>query len=291
MKAGLQHIRQAPRDWDVLNLRWIDAEGDDFGHTSAAMAETGFRPCGQKWDRTSLVELPKSFPEYWQGREAKFRKNIARLEQRMAAQGKVKLIRCRAETNGDGDACRWDAYNACVTLAKRSWQGGRGDPTSLCHDVFRDFFRDAHAAATELGATDVNLLCFSGRPVAFAYNYCWKGAVYGLRKGFDPQFAQLRPGLVLQKLMLEDGHRRGDRLYDLGTGDQQAKAAWRTSVRTSYRFTYFPALALRTSCSGGTAGSAASFAASRTSLVRNWFEREDEPANWTVPLMQSGGHL
>ncbi len=56
---------------------------------------------------------------------------------------------------------------------------------------------------------------------------------------------KLSPGLVLQKLMLEDGHRRGDRLYDFGTGDHHSKAAWRTSVRASYRCTFFPATDFR----------------------------------------------
>jgi CelD/BcsL family acetyltransferase involved in cellulose biosynthesis len=81
--------------------------------------------------------------------------------------------------------------------------------------------------------------------MAFAYNYRWQGAVHGTRKGFDPEFAHLHPGLVLQKIMLEDGLRRGDRVYDLGTGDHHSKAPWRTNVRTSYRFTFFPAMVLR----------------------------------------------
>ena len=72
-----------------------------------------------------------------------------------------------------------------------------------------------------------------------------QGAVYGLRRGFDPRFKHLRPGLVLQKMMLEDGLRRGDRCYDLGTGSHDTKLAWRTSVQTSYRFTFFPRLVLR----------------------------------------------
>jgi hypothetical protein len=143
------------------------------------------------------------------------------------------------------------AYETCVALAQRSWQGDGvsarrvADKTNLCHDQFGRFFREAHAAAAELDAADINLLYFDGEPAAFAYNYCWNGAVYGLRKGFDPRFAPLRPGLVLQKLMLEDGHRRGDRLYDLGTGGQSTKAAWRTSARANYRFTYFPPTVLR----------------------------------------------
>ncbi len=45
-------------------------------------------------------------------------------------------------------------------------------------------------------------------------------------------------------MMLEDGHRRGDRCYDLGTGSHDTKQPWRTTVQASYRFTYFPAAGL-----------------------------------------------
>ena len=238
LTAGLRHVRRTPRDWDVLDLRWIDADGDDLGRTEQAMSASGFPPCGQKWDVTSLVELPNTWQEYWLGRAAKFRKNIDRIQQRMNEQGRAEFVRCCGDP-------RWDLYDACVAIAGRSWQGDRGDKTNLCHDEFGRFFRAAHAAATDLGAADINLLCFKGEPAAFAYNYRWNGVVYGLRKGFDPRFARFYPGLVLQKLMLEDGHRRGDRLYDLGTGDDQSKAVWRTCSRASYRFTFFPAADFR----------------------------------------------
>jgi CelD/BcsL family acetyltransferase involved in cellulose biosynthesis len=243
--AALRHVRQTPRDWDVLDLRWVDVDRTDRGRTERAMAQTGFRPCGQKWDRTSLVELTENWQDYWQGREAKFRKNIDRLQRQMAEQGKVELVRYRPDpAYGDVDP-RWDLYDACVALAQRSWQGKRGDKTNLCHAEFSGFFRDAHAAAARLGAADLSLLYFNDEPAAFMMNYHWQGAVYGLRRGFDPQFRHLRPGLVLQKIMLEDGLRRGDRCYDLGTGSHDAKEAWRTNLQTSYRYTFFPALVLR----------------------------------------------
>jgi CelD/BcsL family acetyltransferase involved in cellulose biosynthesis len=158
----------------------------------------------------------------------------------------MELVRFRPEParEDEGDP-RWDLFDACVSLAQRSWQGERGDKTNLCHAEVSGFFHDAHLAAARLGAVDLCLLCFDDEPAAFTYNYRWQGNVFGLRRGFDPQFGHLRPGLVLQKLMLEDGHRRGDRCYDLGTGSHSTKQAWRTSVRTSYRFTFFPAMVFR----------------------------------------------
>ena len=244
--AGLRQVRQTPRNWDVLDLRWVDLAGADLGRTERAMAQTGFRPRGQKWNRTSLVELPETWRAYWEGRDAKFRKNVDGLQRRMAEQGRMELVRYRPEPAGGGAVDpRWDLYDTCVLLAQRSWQGESGDKTNLCHAPVSGFLREAHAAAAGLGAVDLNLLYFNDEPAAFMYNYRWKDAVYGLRRGFDPRFKHLRPGLVLQKMMLEDGHGHGDRCYDLGTGSHDTKQAWRTGLQTSYRFTFFPALVLR----------------------------------------------
>ncbi len=244
--AGLGHVRKTRRDWDVLDLRWIDVDRTDLGCTERAMAQTGFRPCRQKWDRTSWVELPETWQAYWRGREVTHRKNIDRLQRRMAEQGKIELIRYRPEPACGGEVDpRWDLYGACVALAQRSWQGESGDKTNLCHVEVGGFLRDAHAAAARRGAVDACLLYFNDAPAAFIYNYYWHGTVYALRCGFDPLFKHLRPGQVLEKMMLEDGHRRGDRAYDLGTGSHDIKRAWRTSVQTSYRFSYFPAFVFR----------------------------------------------
>ena len=159
LTAGLRHVRATPRDWDVLDLRWIDAEGRDLGRTERAMAQAGCPSHRQKWDRTSLVELPETWQEYWLAREPKFRKNIDRLQRRMAEQGGVEFVRCRSvgqvanlsEKQQIGNLLH-DPYETCVALAQRSWQGEGGDKTNLCHDQFGRFFREAHAAAAELGA-------------------------------------------------------------------------------------------------------------------------------------------
>jgi CelD/BcsL family acetyltransferase involved in cellulose biosynthesis len=244
--AALRHVRQTPRSWDVLDLRWIDVDRTDLGRTQRAMAQAGFPPYAQKWDRTSLVEFPDTWHSYWHGREGKFRKNIDRLHRRMTEMGRVRLVRLCADPASPGKADpRWDLYDTCVALAQRSWQGTRGDKTNLCDREVGRFLRDVHAAATASGAVDLCLLYFDDEPAAFMYNYRWHGTVYGLRRGFDPRFRDLRPGLVLHKLMLEDGYQRGDRVYDLGTGSHSSKLPWRTGMQTSYRFSYFASFDFR----------------------------------------------
>ena len=276
--AGLEHVRRTRRDWDVLDLRWVDRDGNDRGRTERAMRQAGFHPHAQAWDRAPVVEMSGSWQEYWADRDKKFRHNVERCQRRLVQEGEVTFVRYRPKGDrsmfsdqirpggADGDSPifvernlgqspkngpvpagdpRWDLYDNCANLAGRSWQGDAEDGTTLSHPTVRSFLREVHGAAARLGAVDLNLLLLSGRPVAFIYNYHCQGRLYGLRKGFDPAFSTLRAGMVLQYRMLEDGFRRGDSCYDLGVGYHDSKRHWQTGLATSYRFTHFPAVVVR----------------------------------------------
>jgi len=240
--AGLKHVHGTPRDWDLLDLRWVDKIGCDKGRTRRTMEYAGFRPRERAWDRAAVVDLSGTWEEYWQSRTKKWRHNVQRLQRRLAERGKVEHVRYRPQGDayGDGDP-RWDLYDASVELAQKSWQGSSDTGTTLCHRSVEQYLRDTHARAARSGSLDLNLLVVDGKPAAFAYNYHHQGRVYGLRMGFDPSLAAFGPGTVLQKMVLEDSFRRGDHFYDLGVGSLECKRHWQTSLATSFRYTHFPA--------------------------------------------------
>ena len=102
-----------------------------------------------------------------------------------------------------------------------------------------EYRRDAHEAAAHAGGLDLNLLYVGERPAAFAYNYCYRGHVFGLRMGYDPAVSQSGAGTVLMRRMIADCFERGDHTFDLGPGSLAAKRPWQTSLETSYRYSHF----------------------------------------------------
>ncbi len=101
------------------------------------------------------------------------------------------------------------------------------------------YLREAHQSAAEFGAVDLNLLYVNNRPAAFAYNYRYRHYVFGLRIGFDHRLAHDGAGTVLQRHMIEDACRRGDRILDLGPGSLDSKRHWQSRLAVAYRYTHY----------------------------------------------------
>lgn len=243
LAAGLQYLRGTARDWDVLELRWVQGDGDA---TQQAMQGAGYPPYKTIWNKTVVVDFSGSWPDYLASRSTKWRGNLHRSQRRLGQTGRVEFVHYRplGESFGDG-APRWDLYDACETLAGRSWQGASTSGTTLSHESIRPFLRDAHQAAAQAGALDLNLMLLDGRPTAFAYNYHGRGRVDGLRAGYDAQASRDGAGTVLVAHALEQSCRCGDRLYDLGVKSLDWKRHVATRVVPVYRYSYFPWTALR----------------------------------------------
>lgn len=239
--ASMRHVRDTQRDWDMLDLRWIDRDEVDRGRTATAITTVGFSCHDALWKETAVIDMTNSWEEYFASRTSKFRNNVRRSIKRVERLGRIRFDRYRplGSSHGDDDP-RWDLYDACVDLASRSWQGNSTTGTTISHPGVRDFLRDVHGAAARAGALDLAVITLNDRPIAFGYNYFMNGRVFGLRVGSAPEYAKLGLGTVLYENSFRDSFERGDDRFDLGTGSLKAKRTWCTSIRRSYRCTHYP---------------------------------------------------
>lgn len=241
LTAAMLHLRATRRDWDLLDLRWIDEE-TDRGRSRRAMTAAGFSVRSSVWDATCLVDLPSTWEEYFARLSSKVRSNIRRAERRLAEQGAAAFERYRPLGASQGqDAPRWDLYEQCVDLARRSWQGSSDNGTTLSHPQVACFFRETHLLAARSGALDLALLRLDGRSIAYAYNYHACGSVFGLRTGYAPEFAECGAGLVLLAWMFRDSIARGDRRLDMGVAAKETKRRWAPRWAPLGRLTHYAA--------------------------------------------------
>ena len=247
LTAALNHIRQTPKDWDVLELRFVDVEGTDGGATERALKTAGLKAYRTTQGEASLIDMSMSWNDFLASKSKNWRKSYHSWERKLKQQGDLQFIRHRprGEAHGDSDP-RWDLYDACLAISEKSWQSASPDGTTLCHPEVREFLRETHAVAARLGAADLTLLLLNGIPLAFGYNYYWNRNLVGLRVGYDPLTApKSGAGSLLKAYIVRDGCDRGDLVYDMGPGSMDIKRQLRTRTATIFRYSHFKSLSPR----------------------------------------------
>jgi CelD/BcsL family acetyltransferase involved in cellulose biosynthesis len=241
LAPALEHIRRTPRDWDFLEFRWLGSPGADAMQIRSAMSDAGFSAYPTVTDQAALVDLDGGWDSYWSGRKGAWLRRFRHAERELARQGEISHVRYRPRGMRFEDGSpRWDLYDVCEKLAGRSWQGSATDGTTLSHESVRGFLREAHAAAAEAGAVDLNLLLIDGAPTAFIYGYYFAGRLIGLRRGYDAAKCAKGAGTVLLAYTLRDSFARGDSLYDMGVGSLESKRYFQTRLAPIIRLSYFP---------------------------------------------------
>lgn len=240
LRAAADHLARQARDWDVLDLRWIDADGPDRGQTAATFRDLGWHCQSVPHALVPLVDLSAGWQAYWSSRKSRFRGEVTRAGRRLAERGQVEFVRYRplGQAAGECDP-RWDLYEACVEVARQSHHAAGDHGVGLNHPQGGPLLRELHARAVELGQADVCLLMLDNRPVAFNYNYVTGGYVCGLRRAYDPACSE-GAGSVIMRRMLEDSAARGDHTVDLGPDYLSTKRYWQSTARPSYRVLYYP---------------------------------------------------
>jgi CelD/BcsL family acetyltransferase involved in cellulose biosynthesis len=239
MMAAMQHIRRSRRDWDMLELRWVAADDTEGGRSARALRIAGMLSDKQEYQETSLIDLPSEWDAYLASKSHSLRRHYRHVLRELFDSGRAKFVRHRPlpATEGDGDP-GWNYYDMCEAVARASWQAAVTHGNTLTHDRVREFFRDAHTAASRLGMADINVLKVDGQPAAFLYGYHCRGQVTALRTGFDPATSGVGSALMFQ--VLKDCCQRGDHLFDFGSGEREHKRRLRTRTELTYRLTYTP---------------------------------------------------
>jgi CelD/BcsL family acetyltransferase involved in cellulose biosynthesis len=246
VSAAIEQVAQTRRDWDIIDLRYVDQAAPEFLAIGEAMRRHGLPAFVRPRMEVRLLCMSGSWENYVQSRSnnwrEKMRRDIRKLEK---VAGKPRLLRYRPAANEGATAEHEDNYRLCAEIAEKSWQAEADSQSTLCSARVRGMLEKLHVQAASLGMLDSNVLLIGDRPVAFNYNYVADGRLYFLRSGFDRTADLANCGTVLLYLMLEDSFRRGDVEHCFGPGRQPYKDRFATEMRYAYTFRHYPRWSLR----------------------------------------------
>lgn len=244
---GLRHAAKTPRDWDVLDLRGIEAAYADERRTTAALSVAGMSAEAEPWQDRAVVEFGPVWADYWNTRAASERERIERRRSQLDQGGRVTHVRYRpaGAMHADDDP-HWDLYADCLTIARRARPASSHEAPTLATPAWAEFFRQAHLAAVHCGALDLNVLYVADEPAAYAYNYVVGDGVTLAASGCAAQFADDGVEDVLAYSMLRQSQAWGDRTIDLGSSSDEWKRCWATRRATSLRIAHYPARSWKT---------------------------------------------
>lgn len=222
--------------WDVLQLA-------DMQPDNAFVAEMRSRAAGARLslragrsERITYLDLPKSFDGWLQSLNGDRRYRVRTIRKKANAAHQVRFF------VWDDPRTLDQGIETLVRLHKKRW-AETGESRSFGSSAYIDFHTAVIKACFAHDRLRLYCLEFSGSIVAVFYFYRFRGRVYLMQSGFDPEYSRLKPGQVLLGYIVEHAIGEGHEQLDFLRGDHRYKDELATGEReTVYLEVFRPTL-------------------------------------------------
>jgi CelD/BcsL family acetyltransferase involved in cellulose biosynthesis len=218
--------------WDLLELDGVDAGdrptsalADDLAAARCSVHRQANLSCWR-------LELPTSWESYFASLGKHLRRDARRLERELQA----KRVTLRAATRLD-ELPR--ALDILVDLHQRR-RKALGERGCFASPRFLAFHRDVLPELLRRGMVQLYWLEFEGRPAAAEYHLAGGGVLYVYQSGMEPELLELKPGYLINLMIVRQAIERGYRAYDFLRGDEPYKARLGARQRPGVKYRIVP---------------------------------------------------
>lgn len=246
MVTAMRHIHASRRDWDLIDLRYVDQEGHDHRRTLNAFKSVGFQGNQEIWQKQPLVNTSETnWEDYLASRSTGIQQLISKAEQETGKQGHIAFYRSRLEDPlAPGWNPRWDLWAEFQRMnfhdgTQSNFAGG-----NFSQNKKRSFLHDIHGPAVRAGMARIDALFVNHSMVACAY---------GLQHGSGTDYLAVgrRDGTsrevitTLTARMVQRSIQDGESSLNLGLLGNRLSGMWSNQEQVSYRCSHFPITAPR----------------------------------------------
>ncbi len=191
-RALLAQLDERPGGALFLHLPQMPSDSRTAHALEAVGKETGRQVvCVEQAERAMLASELSPQDYYTQSMTPKRRKELRRLQKRLAEEGTLTFERC----NGSKDIERWIAQ--FLALEAAGWKGEAGSALANAAAT-RGLFTEAMSGAAQAGRLECLALHIDGNPIAMLASFVTPPGVFSFKTAFDERFARYSPGLLLQ---------------------------------------------------------------------------------------------
>ncbi|QDT42020.1 hypothetical protein Pan241w_21010 [Gimesia alba] len=246
MVTAMRHLRNSKRDWDLIDLRYIDQDGLDRKRTANAFKSVGFQGSQAVWQQLPLVNTQETdWTSYLSSRSTDTQQQIFSAEQSISKTGRVAFYRSQLEDPlAPGWNPRWDLWTEFEQM-----EFSFGNQTTIAGGSFSNsrklaFLRDLHGPAVRAGLARIDALFINHTLVACAYGLQHAhGTDYlalGRQKNASPEVITALIAHMIQQSILD-----GEPSLNLSLLGPEFASIWKNQDQKSYRCSHFPVTAPR----------------------------------------------
>jgi CelD/BcsL family acetyltransferase involved in cellulose biosynthesis len=220
--AFIKKLRQQRGRWDVLNLSSMPSNSSNLAPLQAG---------GEPWQAEEtficpVINLPLAwetlFKSFGKSKRKHQRRYRRRLDEVFPDRWGWQMIKNPAELD--------HILDEMIRLHQAKWQS-LGEPGGFATPDIITFHHTIAHRFLEKGWLWLYCLRIEEQLAAIEYAYQYRGRVYSLASGLNPDFTDFSPGQVLTEMMIRQAVEAGLQEYDFLRGDEPYKFEWNATAR------------------------------------------------------------
>jgi CelD/BcsL family acetyltransferase involved in cellulose biosynthesis len=181
--------------WDVLRLGAVRSDMPGLTEMKSRLRDKGFKWREEKLGGAPITAVDGDFDEYWASRSANLRKKLGKMWRHAERQGRLEFSASRAEDDPE----TWT--RRLMAVAEKSWKVDQG--SSLAQGADRIFYPEAIRFFLPRGQARIFMLSLGDLDIAYYLGFIRAGTFFNLKTDYRSDFADLSPGIVLLKPLME----------------------------------------------------------------------------------------
>lgn len=207
-----------------VSIGFLESDAWQTDALARAMRERNYRVVFRPLTTPPFVDVEGTFAEYTARLSRNLRGNLRRRQRMLASSGAAVF-----EVH-DGAQRLDELLDEGFAVEGSGWKVAAGSAI-LSRPEAERFYRGVARWAAARDQLRLDFLRLDGRCIAFELNVQSSDTLYDIKGGYDPAFAHLSPGLLLQESAVRRAFDLGLRRVDFLGNTERYKMSWATGTR------------------------------------------------------------